>query len=90
MTLQTFLDSGYALVFVQYEATDMLLTVIVDNAALGINQGVFTVRPIGGQQEGSPDTGDELPIVTVGATYLSPLITTASDAVFDAALYVMA
>jgi hypothetical protein len=90
MTLQTFLESGYLLVFVQYQTTALLLAVTVNNAALGLSEGTFTVRPISAEQEGSADSNDELPLVTVGATYVSPLITTANGDVFDAALYEMA
>lgn len=91
MSLQTFLDDGCQLLWVQYATPSSLLTVTINRVeSPSINQGTFTVRPIIAQEEGSAASSSEQPVPIVGATYLSPLITTTTGDVFNAALYEMA
>jgi hypothetical protein len=90
MTLKTFLDDGYVLRFVQYQVGYPLLTVTVNHyESPKMNDVTFQVTLIGGQQDGSAASNEDLPVLTVGATYLSPVITAATGDVFDAAFYVL-
>jgi hypothetical protein len=91
MTLKTFLDDGYLLRFVQYQVGSPLLAVTVDHyESPKMNDVTFQVALILGEQDGSDASSEELPVLTVGAAYLSPLITAVTGDVFDAALYEMA